>query len=266
MSLDSVSSQKDAGGAPVAGPMHQVMGRRWMVVAGHPLAAQAAARILEAGGNAVDAGCAAGMMLGVVHPDMVSFAGVAPILVHLAKSRETFEGSGVGPYPQRATAHFYRERPRGQIPSGLRRTVVPASRDAWCTALERWGTKTFGEVAAPAMECAEHGFPLSLFSAYQLGRAADKVRRYPTSAAIYLKDGQAPPPGHLIVEAELAQTIKTMAAAELKARPRGRAGAIRAARDAFYKGDIAARIAEYHAKEGGLLTREDLAEFSVEVS
>ena len=78
MSLDSASSQKDASGAPAAGPMHQVMGRRWMVAAGHPLAAQAAARILEAGGNAIDAGCAAGMMLGVVHPDMVSFAGVAP--------------------------------------------------------------------------------------------------------------------------------------------------------------------------------------------
>ncbi|HWN92080.1 MAG TPA: gamma-glutamyltransferase, partial [Verrucomicrobiae bacterium] len=266
MSLDSVTSQKEAGAAPATGPMQQVMGRRWMVVAGHPLAAQAAARILEAGGNAIDAGCAAGMMLGVVHPDMVSFAGVAPILVHLAKSGETFEVSGVGPYPKRATAEFYRERHGGQIPSGLLRTVVPASPDAWCAALERWGTKTFGEVAAPAMECAEHGFPLSLFSAYQFGRAVDKIRRYPTSAAIYLKDGQAPPAGHLLVEMELAQTIKTMATAELKARSRGRAGAIRAARDAFYKGDIAARIADYHAKEGGLLTREDLAEFSVEVA
>ena len=266
MSLDSLTSQKEAGAAPATGPMLQVMGRRWMVVAGHPLAAQAAARILEAGGNAIDAGCAAGMMLGVVHPDMVSFAGVAPILVHLAKSGETFEVSGVGPYPKRATAEFYRERHGGQIPSGLLRTVVPASPDAWCAALERWGTKTFAEVAAPAMECAEHGFPLSLFSAYQFGRAADKIRRYPTSAAIYLKDGQAPPAGHLLVETELAQTIKTMATAELKARSRGRAGAIHAARDAFYKGDIAARIADFHAKEGGLLTREDLAGFSVEVA
>ena len=133
--------------------------------------------------------------------------------------------------------------------------MVPASPDAWCAALERWGTKTFAEVAAPAMECAEHGFPLSLFSAYQFGRAADKIRRYPTSAAIYLKDGQAPPAGHLLVETELAQTIKTMVTAELKARSRGRAGAIHAARDAFYKGDIAARIADFHAKEGGLLTR-----------
>jgi gamma-glutamyltranspeptidase/glutathione hydrolase len=266
MSLDSASSQKDAGAGPAAGPMHQVMGRRWMVAAGHPLAAQAAARILEAGGNAIDAGVAAGFVLGVVHPDMVSFAGVAPILVHLGRTGETFEVSGVGPYPKRATAEFFREKCGGQIPVGLLRTVVPASPDAWCAALERWGTKSFRETVAPAMECAEHGFPVSVFSAYQLGRAADKIRRFPTSAAVYLKDGQGPPAGHLLVEAELAQTIKIMVAAEGKARARGRAGAIRAARDAFYKGEIAQRIAEYHAREGGLLTTEDLAEFSVEIA
>jgi gamma-glutamyltranspeptidase/glutathione hydrolase len=246
--------------------MHQVMGRRWMVAAGHPLAAQAAARILEAGGNAIDAGVAAGFMLGVVHPDMVSFAGVAPILVHLGRTGETFEVSGIGPYPKRATAEFFREKCGGQIPVGLLRTVVPASPDAWCAALERWGTKSFGETVAPAMECAEHGFPVSVFSAYQFGRAADKIRRFPTSAAVYLKDGQGPPAGHLLVEAELAQTIKIMVAAEVKSRARGRAGAIRAARDAFYKGEIAQRIAEYHAREGGLLTTEDLAEFSVEIA
>src|SRR6266511_5820077 len=109
MSLDSAQSQR--GSAPVGGgPMTQVMGRRWMVSAGHPLAAQAAARVLEAGGNAVDAGVAAGMMLGVVHPDMVSFAGVAPVLVHVAKSRETFEVSGVGPYPRKASAEYFRTR------------------------------------------------------------------------------------------------------------------------------------------------------------
>jgi gamma-glutamyltranspeptidase/glutathione hydrolase len=237
-----------------------------MVAAGHPLAAQAAARILQAGGNAIDAGVAAGFMLGVVHPDMVSFAGVAPILVHLGRTGETFEVSGVGPYPKRATADFFREKCGGQIPVGLLRTVVPAAPDAWCAALERWGTKTFGETVAPALECAERGFPLSVFSAYQFGRAADKVRRFPTSAAVYLKDGQGPPSGHLLVEAELAETIKKMVAAETASRGRGRGAAIRAARDVFYKGEIAQRIADYHAREGGLMTTEDLAEFSVEIA
>ena len=116
MSLDAAQSQKHMPQA-ASGVMNQVMGRRWMVAAGHPLAAQAAARILEAGGNAIDAGAAAGMMLGVVHPDMVSFAGVGPILVHVARSRKTYEVTGVGPYPRLASAEYYRTRCGGEIPT-----------------------------------------------------------------------------------------------------------------------------------------------------
>src|SRR4029077_1821016 len=142
MTLDSAQYQRSAAPAG-SGPMTQVMGRKWMVAAGHPLAAQAGARVLATRGNAIDAGVAAGLMLGVVHPDMVSFAGVAPILVHLASTGETYEVSGVGPYPKRATAEFFNEKCGGQIPTGLLRTVVPASPDAWCAALERWGTKSF---------------------------------------------------------------------------------------------------------------------------
>ena len=140
MSLDSASSQQQA-------PRHtptatvQVIGSRWAVAAGHPLAAEAAARVLNAGGNAVDAGVAAGICLGVVHVDMVSFAGVAPILVHTARTRETCQVSGVGTYPRASTVEYFQTRHAGQIPPGLARTVVPAAPDAWCTALERWGSR-----------------------------------------------------------------------------------------------------------------------------
>src|SRR6185503_7370873 len=147
MTLDSAQYQRSAAAAG-SGPMTQVMGRKWMVAAGHPLAAQAAARVLAEGGNAIDAGVAAGFMLGVVHPDMVSFAGVAPILVHLAATGETFEVSGVGPYPRKATADFFRTQCHGEIPTGVLRTVVPASPDAWCVALERWGTWSFKDTVA----------------------------------------------------------------------------------------------------------------------
>ena len=265
MSLDSAQSQR--GSAPVGGgPMTQVMGRRWMVSAGHPLAAQAAARVLEAGGNAIDAGVAAGFMLGVVHPDMVSFAGVAPILVHRAGTGETFEVSGVGPYPRKATADFFRAHCGGQIPPGVLRTVVPASPDSWCVALERWGTWSFKDAVAPALECAERGFPLSTFSAAMISGNADRYRRYPIGAALYLPGGEPRAPGDLFVQAELAETIKLMVEAETRARRRGRARAIRAARDVFYKGEIARRIVEFHAQEGGLLTAEDLADFHAEVA
>jgi gamma-glutamyltranspeptidase / glutathione hydrolase len=265
MSLDSVQSQKQGTGS-ASGLMNQVMGRRWMVAAGHPLAAQAAARILEAGGNAIDAGAAAGMMLGTVHPDMVSFAGVGPTLVHVARSKKTYEITGVGPYPRLASAEFYRSQCGGEIPAGLLRTVVPATPDAWCTALARWGTKSFAEVAASSHECAKHGYPVSTFSAAMFARSADKMARWGSSADLYLPGGKPPAAGQILVERELAGTIKTMMDAEARAKRQGRVKAIRAARDAFYKGSIARRIAAYHEKEGGLLRYEDIAAFHVEVA
>ena len=114
--------------------------------------------------DVLDAGVAAGFCLGVVHPDMVSVAGVAPLLVHLARSRETFQVSGVGPYPRASTLEYFRGL-GNEIPVGLPRTVVPAAPDAWCTALERWGTMSFADVIAPALEHAERGFAVSQFSA-----------------------------------------------------------------------------------------------------
>ena len=151
MSLDSASSQSSA---PSYSPTRtvQIVGRRWAVAAGHPLAAAAAARVLEAGGNAVDAGVAAGITLGAVHCDMVSVAGVAPILVHQAATRQTWQVAGVGTYPRKSTPEYFRDKHGNQIAPGLARTVVPAAPDAWLTALQRWGTMSFAEVAhAPTL-------------------------------------------------------------------------------------------------------------------
>jgi len=264
MSLDSASSQATA---PVHSPTAtvQAIGLRWAVAAGHALASEAAARVLAAGGNAIDAGVAAGFCLGVVHPDMVSVAGVAPILVHVARTRETWQVSGVGPYPRASTVEYFRARHGGQIPPGLARTVVPAAPDAWCTALERWGTMSFADVASAAIEHAERGFPVSAFSAYQMAANADKYRRWPTSAALYLRDGRAYRMGEVLVQRELAETLRRMAAAEGRAGGSREAG-IRAARDEFYRGETARRIAEFHRKNDGPLALEDLAAFAVEVA
>src|SRR2546428_1649493 len=263
MSLDSVSSQQTAPAhTPTASV--QVIGSRWAVAAGHTLASEAASRVLGAGGNAIDAGVAAGITLGVVHCDMVSVAGVAPILVHVARTGETWQVSGVGPYPRATTAAYLRERHGGQIPPGLPRTVVPAAPDAWCTALSRWGTMSFAEVATAATEHAERGFPISQFTAYQMASNADKYRRWPSSAALYLRDGRALRIGEGLVQQELGETLRRMARAEAKAGGSREAG-VRAARDAFYRGETARRIAEFHRAEGGPLAASDLAEFSVEV-
>lgn len=264
MSLDSSASQKKSASWA---PTHtaQVIGSQWAVAAGHPLAAEAAARILAAGGNAVDAGVAAGICLGVVHPDMVSVAGVAPILVHLARSGETWQVSGVGPYPRASTLAVFQERYGGDIPAGLARTVVPAAPDAWCTALERWGTKSFAEVAAPSIEHAEQGFPLSPYSAHLMAGSTSAYRRWPTSAALYLRDGAPYRAGEILVQRELGETLRRMVEAERGAGG-GRGTGIRAARDEFYRGETARRIAEFHRREGGPLTAEDLADFRVDVA
>ena len=263
MSLDSASSQ-------VRAPFHrptstvQTIGTRWAVAAGHSLAAEAAASVLSAGGNAVDAGVAGGFTLGVVHPDMVSVAGVAPILVHLARTGETWQVSGVGPYPQASSREYFMQRHGGQIPAGLPRTVVPAAPDAWCTALERWGTMSFADAISPALGHAERGFAVSGFSAYQMGANVDKYKRWPSSVALYLRDGRAYRMGEVLVQSELADTLKRMVSAEKRAGG-SRAEGIRAARNEFYRGETAKRIAEFHRANDGPLALSDLADFSVEV-
>ena len=266
MSLDSASHVSFPQHGASYTPTHtaQTLGSRWAVAAGHPLAAEAGARMLHAGGNAVDAGVAAGICLGVVHVDMVSVAGVAPILVHMAGSRQTWQVSGVGPYPAASTPEFFHTRHGGQIAPGLARTVVPAAPDAWLTALERWGTMSFADVVAPALAHAEKGFPLSAFSAYQMGANADKYKRWPSSQALYLRDGRAYAMGERLVQRELGETLGRMVAAEKRAGG-SRAAGIRAARDEFYRGETAKRIVEFHRSEGGPLSLADLAEFSVEV-
>src|SRR5439155_1535881 len=135
----------------------------------------------------------------------------------------------------------------------------------WLTALERWGTMSFADVAHAPTEHAERGFPISAFSAYQMGTNVEKYRRWPTSIPLLLRDGRAYRTGEILVQRELGETLRRMARAEAKAGGSREAG-IRAARDEFYRGETARRIAEFHRAEGGPLASEDLAEFSVEVA
>ena len=125
-----------------------ITGRRHVISAGHYLAAHAGFAVLEAGGNAIDAGVAAGIALGVLQSDIVNVAGVAPIVLYHAESRKVFTVSGLGVWPKLVTPDFFQKRHGGKIPRGLLRTVVPAAPDAWIQALQRWGSMSFGEVAA----------------------------------------------------------------------------------------------------------------------
>jgi gamma-glutamyltranspeptidase/glutathione hydrolase len=240
-----------------------LLGTRHMAVAGHYSAAHAAFQVLEAGGNAVDAGVAGGLALGVLLCDLVNVAGVAPILISLAERDEVLTISGLGTAPMKADVEFLRREHGGAIPPGLLRTVVPAAPDAWIIALERYGTMSFGEVAEAAIRFARDGFPMHAMLASMIELHRAEYARWPSNAAIYLPGARVPKVGEIFVQADLARTLQHMVDEEKAASKRGREAGLRAARDAFYKGDIAATIARYNAENGGWLSREDMAEFQV---
>lgn len=244
---------------PLQPPVH---GTRYMISAGHILATQAGFDILEAGGNAVDAGVAAGMALGVVHSDMVQFAGVAPIMIYSAETRKFITISGLGWWPKAASLDYFVNECGGTIPKGLRRTVVPAAPDAWIKALDQFGTMSFADVASAAIRYARDGFSMHHVMRDYLVAHQETYRSFPSSASIYLPNDRVPEVGENFVQSDLARSIQFMADEEKAAAGNGRSAGLQAARDAFYKGDLARMMAEYHAENDGWLSRDDLAEFS----
>jgi len=240
-----------------------IMGTRHVIAAGHYLAAHAGFQILEGGGNAVDAGVASGIAMGVLQTDKVSFGGVAPLIVYLAKKKEIHCIDGLGVWPKAVTPDFFQKFHGGKIPPNELRSVVPAAPDSWITALERFGTMSFSEVASAAIRFASEGFPMYPLMAEFIAHNQASYERYPASKKIFLPKGKPPVPGELFVQADLGRTLQYMADVEKANKRKGRRLALRAARDAFYKGDIAATIVKHHQKVGGLMRMEDFAEFNV---
>ncbi len=240
-----------------------------MVSAGHYLAAAAGYRILEGGGNAVDAGVAAGIAINVTLPHATNFGGVAPIAIYDAASDEVVTISGLGRWPKAANIDYFNEHCGGEIPVGVLRTVMPAAPDAWMTALEKYGSMTFEEVVTPALELAEGGFPISAYLAEGLYVNEDDPQggaaMWASTREVYMPNGRGPRVGEVLVQADLARTFRRLIEAERGASHLGREGAIRAARERFYSGDIAEEMVAFCEAEGGLVTLEDLGDFSVKV-
>jgi gamma-glutamyltranspeptidase / glutathione hydrolase len=238
-----------------------ISARRHVISAGHYLAAHAGFQILEAGGNAIDAGVAGGIALGVLQSDIVNVAGVAPIILYHAESQKVFTVSGLGVWPKLVTPDYFVKRHGGKIPRGLLRTVVPAAPDAWIQALQRWGTKTFGEVAAAAVRFAKEGFAAHPLLCENIETHRQEYEEWPSNRVIYLPRGQPPRVGELFVQSDLAKSLQYMIDEERAATGKGRRAGLEAARSAFYRGDIARTIVAYHEKNGGLLRMGDLADF-----
>jgi len=236
-------------------------GPRHAVSAGHYLASTAAIAVLEAGGNAVDAGCAAGIALGVLVPDLVNVAGVAPIMIRMADGTvETI--AGLGHWPRALPPDVFMREHGGTIPEGVRRTVVPAAPDAWITALERHGTMGFADVAHYAIRFAAEGFAVYPLLAGTVAAHAAEYARYPSNAAIFLPGGAPPRVGARFVQADLARTLAHMAEEDRRAAAKGgRMAGLAAAHAAFYRGDIAREIVGFIQAGGGFLSMADMAGF-----
>jgi gamma-glutamyltranspeptidase/glutathione hydrolase len=244
-----------------------VMGTTAGVSTGHPLVTAAALDILQRGGNAFDAGVAALLVGGVIEQDLYALGGEALVLVYPVAEDRVLSVVGQGWAPAAATVDWFTSRGKTLDGAGLDPAVVPGALHAALTVLERWGTMTFEEVAAKAIEYAEKGFPLRPRTARTIERNLDFFEQWPDNKKYWLKpDGSLYAPGETIALPTLANTLKRMVDAERAAAGHGRAAAVAAARDRFYKGDIAEEMVGFLKEHGSPFELADFAEFEATVT
>ncbi|MGH8902001.1 MAG: gamma-glutamyltransferase family protein [Egibacteraceae bacterium] len=246
-----------------------------MVASTHWLASAVGMRLLELGGNAFDAAVAAGFVLQVVEPHSNGPGGEVPILLATAgrgPGRGVFVVNGQGPAPAEATIDHFASLGLDVIPgSGLLPACVPAAFDAWMLLLAEFGTKTVGEVLAPAIACAEHGYPVLPQLEQAITGSARLFRgHWPSSASVWLHRDKAPAAGSLWRSPDLATTYRRVVT-ESEAAGGSRGRQIEAAREAWYRGFVAEAIARFvdtteaidstGRRHRGLLTGDDLASF-----
>jgi gamma-glutamyltranspeptidase/glutathione hydrolase len=242
-----------------------IMGATHAVSSMKPQATDAAMRILDAGGNAFDAAVAGQAVLALADPAMNGIGADAEILVYDAKAKKVISINASGPAPKLATADWYRKNANGRIPSdtSLLAATVPGLIDAWHTLLDRWGTMTFAQVLQPAIDLAERGLPLTFGLATAMNNSA-KLRRYPTSVKLY----QPATPwkeGDIFKNPDAGRLLRKLVEAEQAAASKGRKAGLLAARDRFYKGDIAKTMAAFAEEQGALFRYDDFATYAVQI-
>jgi gamma-glutamyltranspeptidase / glutathione hydrolase len=243
-----------------------IRGRQAAVASMKAEATEAARRILQAGGNAFDAAVAGQAALAVTDFPMNGMGSDAVLLAYNAREKKVYSVNAEPRAPKLATIDWYEKNNGGKIPEsdGLLSGGLPGVVDAWYTLLDRWGTMTFAQVLQPAIDLAENGFPLSERLATIIA-GEEKIRKYPTTVKIYLPNGQPPKAGDIFRNPDLARTLKKLVAAEAADKAKGRHEALKAARDRFYRGDIAHALADFSEANGGLFRYQDFADYNAEV-
>jgi len=252
------------------------MGTRGAVTSSNYLASNAGFEILLAGGNAIDVAVATGLALHVVEPHMNGIGGETPILIYSARENRVYAVSGQGYAPEAAKLDFFQDQKISVIPGdGFLPATVPASFDAWVAILSKFGTMSLGQVIRPALRLAEAGFPVYPRLQRNIRQHAQRYRtEWPTTERVFLYDGMAPEVGQVLKQSDLANTFRKLTDAE-ESKGSDRVAGLRAARDLFYRGEIARRIVEFSTKHQfkdasgkphtSLLSLEDFAEYETRI-
>jgi gamma-glutamyltranspeptidase / glutathione hydrolase len=243
-----------------------IRGRHAAVASMKAEATEAARRILDAGGNSFDAAVAGQAALAVTDFSLNGVGSDAVLLVYDSRERKVYSINAEPRAPKLATIEWYEKNNGGKIPEsdGLLSGGIPGVVDAWYILLDHWGTMNFAQVLQPAIDLAENGFPLSERGASYIAES-EKILKYPTTVKIYLPNGRTPKAGEIFKNPDLARTLKKLVEAEKANASKGRHDALKAARDRFYKGDIAHELATFSEANGGLFRYEDFAEYTAKI-
>jgi gamma-glutamyltranspeptidase/glutathione hydrolase len=243
-------------------------GRNWNAITGKPLAATAGAMIFQQGGNAVDAACA---MLAATATmwDTLSWGGETQALIFNPHTGKVIGVNALGVAPGAATPDYFKNRGMKYPPEyGPLAAVTPGTPGGLMVMLAEFGSMGLKQVLAPAMQMAE-GYPMEAQTADSIERNKDRIRQWPYARAVLLthpgRDREAPEAGEIFRQPDLLHTLQQLVEAEQQAlaQGKGRKQAIHAAYDRFYKGDIATEIVRSTREQGGLIDKEDLAEWQV---
>jgi gamma-glutamyltranspeptidase/glutathione hydrolase len=225
------------------------------VASTHWLASQAGMAVLERGGNAFDAACAAGFVLQVVEPHLNGPGGDLPVVFWSADAAKPLVLCAQGVSPAAATIQEYRARGLERVPgTGLLAACVPGAVGGWLLLLEQYGTWPLADVLEFAIGYAEHGYPVIAGITATIERVEPLLRDWPASAELYLP---APRPGSLFRNPQLAATWRRLL--------RDAGGTVEGARRVYYEGFVAEEIDRFCREHDGLLSGDDLARWRATV-
>jgi gamma-glutamyltranspeptidase / glutathione hydrolase len=260
---------------PIAAAAQRTMkpvlhGQEWMAITGKPLGATAGAMIFQQGGNAVDAAAA---MIAATSTmwDVLSWGGETQALIYNPHTGKVIGINALGVAPTGATPEFYRSQEHELVPEyGPLAAVTPGTPGGIMVMVAEYGTLSLAQVLAPAIRLAD-GYPMEEQTANSIERNKERIKEWPYSRAVMLPhlgaEREAPHAGELFRQPELAATLRKLVEAEQQALQQGRdrKQAIYAAYDRFYRGDIADELVRGVQEQGGLITKDDLARWSVKI-